>query len=108
MEEEEEEGRNPHLAFSRRNDPTCLNFADCVVGVWRMLGTGLEGVWQVSYRCLAGVLRVSERCLEVVLKVSGGYLWDVRMVCWTEKVFGFNILGPKIFFGQNFFSPKIV
>ena len=34
--EEEEEGRtNPHLAFSRRNDPTptCLNFVDCLVGV---------------------------------------------------------------------------
>ena len=29
------EGRknNPHLAFSRKNDPTCLNFADCIVGV---------------------------------------------------------------------------
>ena len=30
---EEEEGRNPHLASSRRNDPTCLNFGDCLVGV---------------------------------------------------------------------------
>ena len=30
-----EEGRrnNPHLAFSRRNDPTCLIFSDCLMGV---------------------------------------------------------------------------
>ena len=28
------EGRkNPHLNFSRRNDPSCLNFGDCLVGV---------------------------------------------------------------------------
>ena len=27
------EGRNPHLAFSRRNDPTCLIFSDCLMGV---------------------------------------------------------------------------
>ena len=27
------EGRNPHLAFSRRNDPTSLIFSDCLVGV---------------------------------------------------------------------------
>ena len=50
-----EEGSNPHLAFSRRNDPTCLIFGDCLVGVWR----------------------VSGRCLKGVLRVSGGYLWDV-------------------------------
>ena len=51
-EEEEEEGRtNPHLAFSRRNDPTCLIFSDCLVGVWRVYGNCLE--------CLAGVWRVS-------------------------------------------------
>ena len=50
-----EEGRNnPHLAFSRRNDPTCLNFADCLVCVWRVLGNCLEGVWQVSGGCLEG------------------------------------------------------
>ena len=41
-----EEGRrsNPHLAFSRRNDPTCLIFGDCLVGVWRVYGNCLEGV----------------------------------------------------------------
>ena len=40
----EEEGRNPHLASSRRIDPTCLNFGDCLVGVWRLYGNCLEGV----------------------------------------------------------------
>ena len=29
----EEEGRNPHLFSSGRNDPTCLNFGDYLVGV---------------------------------------------------------------------------
>ena len=51
LEEEEEEGRrrnNPHLAFSRRNDPTCLHFADCLLGALRVLGNCLEGVWKVS------------------------------------------------------------
>jgi len=38
------EGRNPHLAFSRRNDPTCLIFSDCLVGVWRVYGNCLESV----------------------------------------------------------------
>ena len=42
---EQEEGRNPHLASSRRNYPTYLNFGDCLVGVWR-----------VSMRCLNGNL----------------------------------------------------
>ena len=68
--EEEEEGWNPRLAFSRRNDLTCLNFADCLVGVWRVIGNCLEGVWQVSGMCLEGVLRVSKRCLEGVLKAG--------------------------------------
>ena len=53
--EEEGRRRNPHLAFSRRNDPTCLIFSDCLVGV----------------------LRVSFGCLEGVLRVSGGNLWDM-------------------------------
>ena len=66
--------RNPHLASSRRNDPTCLNFGDCLVGVWKVFGNCLEGVWQVSGGCLEGVLRVSGRCLEDVWKVSGGCL----------------------------------
>ena len=57
----EEEGKkkkkknNPHLASNRRNDPTCLNFGDCLVGVWRVSGNCLEGVWRVSGRCLKGV-----------------------------------------------------
>ena len=56
----EEEGRsNPHLAFSRRNDPTCLIFGDCLVGVWRVYGNCLEGVWRVSGRCPLAVWRVS-------------------------------------------------
>ena len=58
------EGRNPHLASSRRNDLTCLNFGDNLVGVWRVYGNCLEGVWQVSGGCLVGVLRVSGGCLE--------------------------------------------
>ena len=48
----EEEGRrrkkkkknNPHLAFSRRKDPTCLIFSGCLVGVWRVSGNCLESV----------------------------------------------------------------
>ena len=81
---EEEEGRNenPHLACTRRNDPLCLNFGECLVGVWRFFENCLEAVWWVSERCLEGVLRVSGRCLEGVLRVSGEYLWDVRMVIW--------------------------
>ena len=59
LEEEEEEGRNPHLASNRRIDPICLNFRDCLVGVWRVYGNCLEGVWRVSGGCLVGVLRVS-------------------------------------------------
>ena len=55
---------DPHLASSRRNDTTCLNFADCFVGVWKMLENCLEGARQVSYRCLEGVWRVSGRCLK--------------------------------------------
>ena len=53
-----EEGRkkknNPHLAFSRRKDPTCLNFADGLVGVWRVLGSCLEGVWKGVWRVSMG------------------------------------------------------
>ena len=42
------EGRkNPHLASSRRNDPSCLNFGDCLVGFWKVFGNYLEGVWHV-------------------------------------------------------------
>ena len=62
-----EEGRNnPHLALSRRNDPTCLIFSDCLLGVWRVYGNCLEVVW-----------RVSRGYLEVVLRVSGRNLWDI-------------------------------
>ena len=61
-EEEEEEGRNPHLASSRRIDPTCLNFGDCLVGD----GGCMEIVW-----------RVSGGCLESAWRLSGVYLWDV-------------------------------
>ena len=44
---------NPHLAFSRRIDPTCLNFVTVL--------------WVSGAFC----------CLEGVLRVSGGNLWDV-------------------------------
>ena len=74
---EGQEGRNPHLASSRRIGPTtCLKFGDCLVGVWRVYGNCLEGVWQY----LAGVFRVSGECLEGVLSVSGRCLkgiWEV-------------------------------
>ena len=75
------EGRNnPHLASIRRNDPSCLNFGDCLVSwgyleiVWRASGGCLVGVWRVSGGCLEGVLRVSGRCLEDVCRVSMGCL----------------------------------
>ena len=59
---------------------------DCLVGVRKVFGNGLEGVWRVSGGCLKGVLRVSGVCLEgawrVSLRMSGGYLWDVSMVIW--------------------------
>ena len=58
--------KNPHLASSRRNGPKCLNFGDCLVGVWKVFGNRLEGVWQLSGGCLEGVLRA-----------SGGYIWVV-------------------------------
>ena len=47
------EGRNPHLASSKRNDPKCLNFSDCLVG------NCLEAVWQVSGGCMVAVWSVS-------------------------------------------------
>ena len=63
------EGRKPHLASSRRIHPTCLNFGDCLVGVWKLFGRCMVGV----FGCLEGVLGVSGRCLEGV--------WRVSMVC---------------------------
>ena len=69
----EEEGRNnPHLAFSRRKEHTCLNFADCLVGLWRVPRNCLEGVWQVSERCLAGVWKMPEGYLKGVWRVYMG------------------------------------
>ena len=65
---------NPHLAFSRGNDPTCLIFSDCLVCVWRVYGNCLESVWQVFFCCLEGVLRVSGRCLKGVWRESMGCL----------------------------------
>ena len=62
--------KNPHLASSRRNDPTCLKFDDCLVGVWKVFGNCLEGVWHVSGCCLEGVLKVSGGCLYGVSRVS--------------------------------------
>ena len=71
QKKKKEEGRkNPHLAASRMNDPTCLNFADCLVGVWRVYGNCLEGVWRVSGGCLVGVCWVSGACLVGVWRVS--------------------------------------
>ena len=60
-----EEGRKKtHLASSRRNDPTHLNFGNCLVGVWRVYGNCLEGVWRVFGGCLE-----SGGCLKGVWKV---------------------------------------
>ena len=72
QKKKEEGRRNPHLAFSRRNDPTCLTFGYCLVGVWRVYGNCLEGVWRVSGGCLAGVLWLSGRCLKGVWRESMG------------------------------------
>ena len=58
--------KNTHLASSRRIDPTCLNFGDFLMGVWRVYGNCLEGVWQVSGGCLAGVFWLSGGCLNCV------------------------------------------
>ena len=66
--------KNPHLDSSIRNDPTCLNFGDCLVGVWKVFGNCLEGVWQVSGGCLVGVWCVSGGCLRGVWKVHEGCL----------------------------------
>ena len=60
--------KNPHLASIRGNDPTCLNFGECLAGVWKLSGNCLKGVWQVFDDCLEGVLWMSVRCLEGVLK----------------------------------------
>ena len=61
---------NPHLAFSRRNDPTCLIFGDCLVGVWMVYGNCLEGVWWVSGRCPLAVWRVFGRWFKGVWRES--------------------------------------
>ena len=70
---QKKKGRNPHLDYSRRNDPKCL---------WRVFGNCLKGVWHVSEGCLACVWRVSGGCLKGVWKVPGGCLWDDWMVIW--------------------------
>ena len=63
------------MASTRRNNPTCLKFVGCPVGVLRVSGECLEGVWMVSGECLGGVGRVSGSCLEAVWMVSGGYTY---------------------------------
>ena len=59
------EGRNnPHLGKSRINDPTCLTFGVCCVGVWRVSGNLSVSVGcLVAGGCLKGVLRISMGCL---------------------------------------------
>ena len=49
----------PHLASSRRNDPTCLKFH---VGVGQVSGGCLKGVWIVSGGCPEGVWWLSMEC----------------------------------------------
>ena len=63
---------HPPTDYSTRNDPTCLNFGDCLLGVWKVYENCLEGIWRVSGGCLTGALRVSGRCLEGVWRVSMG------------------------------------
>ena len=64
--------KNPHLASNRRNGSICLNFGDCLVGVWKVFGNCLEGVWRASGSCLEGVWRVSEGCLNCIWRVFMG------------------------------------
>ena len=59
--------RRTPLASTRRNGPTCLNFSDIPVGVWKLS--------QVSGRCLElseGCLELYEGCLEDVWTVFSG------------------------------------
>ena len=42
----------------KKEPSPCLNFGDCLVGAWRVLGNCLEGVLRVS-----GGARVSMGCL---------------------------------------------
>ena len=72
------EGRkknNPHLASSRRNGPTWLNFGDCleVKVVYKLYGGCLVGVYWLSEVCLEGVWKVPGGCLEGVSRVSMGW-----------------------------------
>ena len=61
------------------NDPSCLNFGDCLVGVWRVFENYLVGVWWMSGRCLEGVLTVFGRCLEGVWIVYTWY-WNGNLL----------------------------
>ena len=72
MEGRRKEGRkkNPLLTFSRRITPTCLNFGDCIMGVWRVYGNCLVGVWWVSGGCLKGVWKMPGGCLEGIYGMS--------------------------------------
>ena len=64
--------KSPHLASSRRKDPTCMNFDDCLLGVWRVSSGCLEGVWKVPGGCLKGVGKVPAGCLKGVWRVYMG------------------------------------
>ena len=46
---------NFFLALSRRNDPTCLKFGDCLVGVWKVFGNCPVFVWWLSGGCPEGI-----------------------------------------------------
>ena len=64
---------NPHLASSRRSDPTCLIFGDRRCGC-------LKSVWKMSGGCLEGVLRLSGGGPKGVWRVYGMVL-GVRVSC---------------------------
>ena len=74
------------VASSRRIESTCLNFGDCLVGVWRVFENCQEGVWQVSGGCLEGFLRASGSCLLDVRRVCGvsRCIWRRSQDWWSQ------------------------
>ena len=47
--------KNPHLASTRKDGPTCLKFVGIPLGVWKLSELCLVGVCRVSAGCLQGV-----------------------------------------------------
>ena len=61
--------KNPHLASTRRNGPTCLKISNCplvarmvcVEGILSLSGGCLDGVWIVSWGSLIGVHKKGQK-----------------------------------------------